>query len=236
MHIDKARLPKHIAIILDGNGRWAKKRHLPKVLGHREGAENVDRITETCRKMGIKALTLYSFSTENWKRSKEEVDALMKLLYNYLVKKYNKFQKNNIRFNAIGELDAIPEKTKNKLFDVMQKTSKNDSMVLTLALNYGGRREIVEAAKLLAQRVKNGEIITSDITEDLFDKSLYTKDLPEVDLMIRTSGEMRLSNFLLWQLSYSEIYVTPKLWPDFRKKDLEVAIVDYQKRERRYGA
>ena len=236
MHIDKARLPKHIAIILDGNGRWAKKRHLPKVLGHREGAENVDRITETCRKMGIKALTLYSFSTENWKRPKEEVDGLMKLLYNYLVKKYNKFQKNNIRFNAIGELDAIPEKTKNKLFDVMQKTSKNDSMVLTLALNYGGRREIVEAAKLLAQRVKNGEIITSDITEDLFDKSLYTKDLPEVDLMIRTSGEMRLSNFLLWQLSYSEIYVTPKLWPDFRKKDLEVAIVDYQKRERRYGA
>jgi len=236
MHTDKARLPKHIAIILDGNGRWAKKRHLPKVLGHREGAENVDRITEACRKIGIKALTLYSFSTENWKRSKEEVDALMNLLYDYLVKKYNKFQKNNIRLNAIGQLDELPERTRDKLFEVMQKTSKNDGMILTLALNYGGRREIIEAAKTLAQKVKLDQIAVSDITEDLFDKSLYTKDLPEVELMIRTSGEMRLSNFLLWQLSYSEIYVTTKLWPDFRKKDLEVAIGDYQKRERRYGA
>jgi len=236
MHIDKARLPKHIAIILDGNGRWAKKRHLPKALGHREGAENVDRITETCRKIGIKALTLYSFSTENWKRPQKEVDALMNLLYDYLVKKYNKFQKNNIRLNAIGALDELPERARNKLFEVMQKTSKNDGMVLTLALNYGARREIVEAAKLLAQRVKIGEIAASDITEDIFDKSLYTKGLPEVDLLIRTSGEMRLSNFLLWQLSYSEIYVATKLWPDFKAGDLEKAILDYQKRDRRYGA
>ena len=227
--------PGHIAIIMDGNGRWAKKRHLPKVFGHREGAMAVDRVTEACRERGIKALTLYALSTENWKRPKKEIGNLTRLLYDYLEKKYEKLQKNNIRFNAIGRLEKFPEKVREKLSYVMEKTSKNDSMTLTLALNYGGRQEIVDAALSLAEKAKSDKISPHDITEDLFAQFLYTRGLPEVDLLIRTSGEMRISNFMLWQISYAEIYVTDKLWPDFGKKDLEKAILDYQKRERRYG-
>jgi len=233
--IDSSKLPGHIAIIMDGNGRWAKKRRLPKIFGHREGAKAVDRITEASRELGVKALTLYSFSTENWKRPGKEVNALMNLLYDYLDKKYQKLQKNNIRLNAIGKLEELPGKVKLRLSDVMEKTRQNNGMVLTLALNYGGRQEIVEAAKKLLSESEKEKISIGDINEELFEKFLFTRDLPDVDLVIRTSGERRISNFLLWQISYSEIYITDRLWPDFSKKDLEIAIGDYRSRERRYG-
>ncbi len=235
MKVDRSKLPRHIAIIMDGNGRWAKKRNLPRMFGHREGAKAVDRITEACRQIGIKALTLYSFSTENWKRPAEEIDSLMNLLNDYLKKKYRKLMQNDIRLNAIGRLNALPENARKRLFDVMQKTCGNKSMVLTLALNYGGRQEILDAVRALTDKVRKNKLKPDDITEGVFSDFLYTKGLPELDLMIRTSGEMRLSNFLLWQVSYAEIYVTKKLWPDFKKKDLEEAILDYQRRERRYG-
>ncbi|NQU94977.1 MAG: isoprenyl transferase [Candidatus Omnitrophica bacterium] len=235
MQIDHSKLPRHVAIIMDGNGRWAKKRGRPKIMGHIAGGKNVDEITEACRRLGIEALTLYAFSTENWKRPKKEVGALMNLLCDRLKKKYEKLKKNNIRLNAIGRLSELPDKVKKSLFDVMQKTAANDGMILTLALNYGGRSEITDAAKAIAVKVKEGEIAPEDITENTFAEFLYTKGLPEVDLMIRTSGEMRVSNFLLWQISYAELCVTKKLWPDFQKKDLEEAILDFQKRQRRYG-
>ena len=233
--IAPSKLPRHIAIIMDGNGRWAKKRNLPKIFGHRAGAKTVDKIVEASRKFGIKALTLYSFSMENWKRPKEEVSNLMNLLSEYLEKRYKKLADNNIRLNAIGRLAELPSGVREKLLSVMEKTSGNDDMVLTLALNYGARQEIRDAAVALAEKVKKGEFSPEDITEDVFSRALYTKGLPELDLIIRTSGEMRLSNFLLWQASYAEIYVTPKLWPDFKEKDLEEAIIEYRKRERRYG-
>ena len=220
---------------MDGNGRWAKKRHLPKLFGHARGAKSVDEITEASRRLGIKALTLYTFSSENWKRPRAEINGLMDLLYKHLETKFEKLQKNSVKLNAIGRLDRLPEKVRERLFDVMEKTSANDGMVLTLALSYGGRQEIVEAAKSIAEEVKEGRLSARDITEESFGKSLYTRDLPEVDLLIRTSGEMRISNFMLWQISYAELYVTKKLWPDFGKKDLEKAIMEYQKRERRYG-
>ena len=233
--IDKNNLPKHIAIIMDGNGRWAKKRRLPKIFGHRAGAKTVDRITAACAKIGIEALTLYSFSTENWKRSEKEVSGLMNLLHSYLDKKYNKLKKNNIKLNAIGRLDALPDKVKNKLFEVMDKTSKNSKMTLTLALNYGSRAEIVDAVKEIVKQAQKMKLKEEDITEEKFNSFLYTKSLPEVDLLIRTSGEMRISNFLLWQISYAEIVIVKALWPDFRIPDLNDAICEYQKRQRRFG-
>ncbi|MCQ9207509.1 MAG: isoprenyl transferase [Omnitrophica bacterium] len=233
--MDASKLPKHIAVIMDGNGKWALRHHLPKVLGHAEGAKAVDSITEDCRALGIRALTLYALSTENWKRPKKEINALMRLLYDYLEKKYEKLKKNNIRLNAIGRIERFPEKVREKLLWVMQKTSANDGMTLTLALNYGGRQEIADAAKTVALKTKSGDINPENITEDFFNRFLYTKGLPEVDLLIRTSGEMRVSNFLLWQISYAEFYVTKKLWPDFNRAELEKAIIDYQSRNRRYG-
>ncbi|MFH1867379.1 MAG: isoprenyl transferase [Candidatus Omnitrophota bacterium] len=233
--IDEIKLPRHIAIIMDGNGRWADKRCLPKLLGHTAGARTVDRITTACAKLGIEVLTLYSFSTENWKRPKEEVGSLMNLLCDYLDKKYKKLQKNNIRLKAIGRLDALPPKVKKKLFDVMDKTSGNKAMTLNLALNYGGRQEIVDAVKGLLREADKGRLKADDISEEIFADFLYTKGLPEVDLLIRTSGEMRISNFLLWQISYAEIVITKTLWPDFKAEDLDSAIAQYQSRERRFG-
>jgi len=235
MMIDKTRLPRHIAIIMDGNGRWAKKRHLPKIFGHRGGAKTVDKITEDCARLGIEALTLYSFSTENWKRSAEEVNALMRLLYDYLEKKYKKLQKNSIRLNAIGRLEGLPSEVRKRLLDVIKKTSGNTRMTLTLALNYGSRAEILDAAKKLIDGTRKGKIKDEDITEETFTNLLYTEGLPEVDLLIRTSGEMRVSNFLLWQISYAEIVVTKTLWPDFKTENLYDCINEYQKRERRFG-
>ena len=235
MQIDHSKLPRHIAIIMDGNGRWAKKHRRPKIMGHVAGGRTVDEITEACRRMGIEALTFYAFSTENWKRPKKEVDALMNYFYVGLKEKFAKLQKNNVKLRAIGRLNELPDKVKNRLFDVINKTAKNDGMTVTIAINYGGRSEIADAAKAIARKAKAGEIAPEDITEDTFAEFLYTKGLPEVDLMIRTSGEMRISNFLLWQISYAELYMTKKLWPDFRKKDLEEAVLDFQKRQRRYG-
>ncbi len=233
--IDKLNLPRHIAIIMDGNGRWAEKRHLPRILGHREGVKSVDIITQECAKIGIEALTLYSFSTENWKRSSSEINGLMNLLHNYLDKKYKKLQNNGIRLNAIGRLDGLPDKVRERLLDIIKKTSKNTKMVLTLALNYGGRQEIIDAAKELVKRAEKQMLSSDDIDEKLFSSCLYTKGLPEVDLLIRTSEEFRISNFLLWQISYAEILVVKTLWPNFRKEELFQAIKVYQKRNRRFG-
>lgn len=234
--IDESRLPRHIAIIMDGNGRWAGKKHLPKILGHRAGVETVDRITEECVKLGIQALTLYAFSTENWKRSKKEIDGLMNLLCEYLRTRCNKLQKNKVRLNAIGRLKELPPRAREMLFEVMEKTSGNKGMILTLALNYGGQQEIVDAAKRLFQETARGRVNAEEITPKTFADFLYTKGLPDLDLLIRTSGEMRISNFLLWQISYAEIVITRVLWPDFKKQDLYEAIEEYQSRERRFGA
>jgi undecaprenyl diphosphate synthase len=233
--INKTKLPKHIAIIMDGNGRWAKKRRLPHVFGHRQGVRSVDIITEYCAKLGVEALTLYSFSTENWKRSPGEINALMDLLYDYLEKKYEKLQKNNIRLNAIGRLESLPEKVKSMLFDIMQRTSGNKKMVLTLALNYGSRQEIIDAVRAIISDAEKKSVSPESIDEKFFSSYLYTSGLPEIDLLIRTSGEFRLSNFLLWQISYAEIVITRTLWPDFRKKSLDDALEEYQRRDRRFG-
>ena len=233
--INKANLPRHIAIIMDGNGRWAKRKHLPRIFGHREGTKSVDAIVQECAEIGIEALTLYTFSTENWKRSDSEISGLMNLLHAYLDKKYKKMQSNGIRLNAIGRLDKLPEKVRDKLCEIMKKTSKNDRMILTLALNYGGRQEITDAAKQLVKRARDLELSPDDVDEELFSNYLYTKGLPDVDLLIRTSGEFRVSNFLLWQISYAEIIVTKTLWPDFKKEELFKVIEDYQKRDRRFG-
>ena len=232
----KNNLPEHIAIIMDGNGRWARKRHLPKAIGHRYGARTVDKITSHCARLGIKALTLYSFSTENWKRPRKEINALMNLLYEYLDKKLAKLNNNNIRLNAIGDLEKLPERVRKKLSEVIDKTSKNTGMILTLALNYGGREEIITACKSLIEKVKSMKLDANDINESVFNKELYTKDLPDPDLLIRTSGELRVSNFLLWQISYAEFIVAKALWPDFKVSDLEKAIAEYKERKRRFGA
>ncbi|MFH0731974.1 MAG: isoprenyl transferase [Candidatus Omnitrophota bacterium] len=233
--MDKNNLPQHIAIIMDGNGRWAKKRHLPKVIGHRYGAQTVDRITSHCARLGIKALTLYSFSTENWKRPPDEVEALMNLLYEYLEKKLPKLNKNNIKLNMIGNINGLPENVRKKLQDVIGKTSKNTGMILTLALNYGAREEILSACRKLIGEVEAKKINFTDINESVFSSYLYTNGLPDPDLLIRTSGELRVSNFLLWQISYAEFVVNRELWPDFKPKDLDAAIEQYQKRKRRFG-
>lgn len=233
--LNKNNLPRHIAIIMDGNGRWADKRHLPRMLGHRAGAKTVDRITEACARLRVEALTLYSFSTENWRRPKKEIDGLMSLLYGYLKRKYNKLQKNDIRLNAIGRLGQFPPQVRERLFEVVEKTSRNKGMILTLALNYGGRQEIVDAAKTLIWLGQKGKINPQDITEEVFAEFLYTKGLPDVDLLIRTSGEIRISNFLLWQISYAEVVITKVLWPDFTREDLYDAIKEYQGRQRHFG-
>jgi len=233
--INKANLPRHIAIIMDGNGRWAKRKRLPRIFGHREGTKSVDAIVQECAEIGIEALTLYTFSTENRKRSDSEISGLMNLLHAYLDKKYKKMQSNGIRLNAIGRLDELPEKVRDKLCEIIKKTSKNDRMILTLALNYGGRQEITDAAKQLVKRARQRELSPDDVDEELFSNYLYTKGLPDVDLLIRTSGEFRVSNFLLWQISYAEIIVTKTLWPDFKKEELFKVIEDYQKRDRRFG-
>jgi len=233
--INKTNLPRHIAIIMDGNGRWAKRKRLPRIFGHREGTKSVDVIVQECAEIGIEALTLYTFSTENWKRSDSEISGLMNLLHTYLDKKYKKMQSNGIKLNAIGRLDELPEKVRDKLCEIIKKTSKNDRMILTLALNYGGRQEITDAAKQLVKRARQRELSPDDVDEKLFSNYLYTKGLPDVDLLIRTSGEFRVSNFLLWQISYAEIIVTKTLWPDFKKKELFKVIEDYQKRDRRFG-
>jgi undecaprenyl diphosphate synthase len=233
--IDFARLPQHIAVIMDGNGRWAKQRNKPRIFGHRAGAESVRAILDTCARLQIKAVTLYAFSTENWKRPETEVSGLMQMLKLYLKKELKTVHKNNIRFQAIGKISGLSEDLQEQLALAMEFTSKNTGTILSVALNYGGRAEITEAAKKAVESLlENGKSLER-LSEADIERHLYTHGLPEVDLLIRTSGEYRISNFLLWQLAYSEIYVTPTLFPDFRRQDIFEAILDFQKRERRFG-
>lgn len=233
--IDPDRLPSHIAIIMDGNGRWAARRNQPRVAGHRAGAEAVRATVEAAAQLGISYLTLYAFSTENWKRPKLEVEALMGLLREFLRKEIRSLKRNNIRFQTIGREQDLESAVSREIDRGRRETCENTGMVLTVALNYSGRSEIVEAFRELAIECSVTGRQSSQITEDDLERHLFTRDLPDPDLLVRTSGEMRVSNFLLWQIAYSEIYVTDVLWPDFRRVNLFEAIMEYQKRERRYG-
>ena len=233
--IDKDNLPKHLAIIMDGNGRWAKQKGFLRAFGHENGTKSVRTTVECCAKLGIENLTLYAFSTENWNRPKLEVETLMKLLISSLKKELDTLQKNNIRLNAIGNLDLLPSSAKKELLTVIEKTKNNSRMTLTLALSYGSREELLNAVKNISSKVKNNIISQDDIDESIINQHLYTHNLPDVDLVIRTSGEHRISNFLLWQIAYAEFYFTDVLWPDFKETDLYDAIISYQKRERRFG-
>ncbi len=235
-NIDLTKLPEHIAIIMDGNGRWAKKRGMTRVMGHQRGAEVVREVVRTSREIGIQWLTLYAFSEENWKRPKSETMALMKLLKRFLKSELKEMLENGIQLRTIGRTDKLPEKTRKVLFDIIEKTTSNRDMVLTLALSYGGRQEILDTISKISRKIESGALTSSDISEKLVSDLLYTADMPDPDFLIRTSGEHRISNFLLWQIAYSEIYVTKTLWPDFDKKEYLAAILDYQKRERRFGA
>lgn len=231
-----APLPQHIAIILDGNGRWAKKRGLPRTAGHQEGAMNVREITKLCANIGIKALTVYAFSTENWKRPDEEVKFLMKLPIKFFNEFAPELVKNNIRLKVIGNVEELPIDLQQKVLEISELTKNNTKMTLTIALNYGSQDEIKQAVQAIATEVKNGQLNVEDINEDVIDQHLMTSDLPPLDLMIRTSGELRISNYLLWQLAYAELYFTSIAWPDFKEEQLYEALLDYQKRNRRFGA
>ncbi len=233
--IQKDFLPQHLAIIMDGNGRWAKQKGKLRVFGHESGTKSVRQTVEACAELGIKHLTLYAFSTENWNRPKLEVDALMRLLVSSLKKELELLVKNNIKLQAIGKLDTLPKKAKKELFEVMEKTKNNTRMTLTLALSYGSREEIKNAVKEICEKVKNNIISVETIDESIINQHLYTQNLPDVDLLIRTSGEHRISNFLLWQIAYAELYFTNVLWPDFSKEHLYEALINYQNRERRFG-
>ncbi|UQD55169.1 isoprenyl transferase [Flavobacterium sp. K5-23] len=233
--IDKNNLPKHLAIIMDGNGRWAKKQGLLRAFGHERGTKSVKEIIKSSAKLGIENLTLYAFSTENWNRPKLEVDTLMKILINSLKKELPTLEKNNIKLNAIGNLEKMPKSAQKELIDVIEKTKNNTRMTLTLALSYGAREEITNAIKQISDKVKNNIISIDAIDDSIINEHLYTHNLPDVDLLIRTSGEHRVSNFLLWQIAYAEFYFTEILWPDFTEQNLYEAIISYQKRERRFG-
>ena len=228
-------IPTHIAIIMDGNRRWARKHRLPVAAGHIEGVKAIERIVKAAPTLGVKFLTLYAFSTENWKRSPKEVNALLKLLEYYLDTQSDNLVKNGIRFNTIGKTDEFPVNLRKKINEVKELTKDNSRLVLNLALNYGGRHEITEAVRWIAKEAKENRLKIEDISEEFFSEHLYTAGMPDPDLLIRTSGELRLSNFLLWQASYSEIYITKKLWPDFGKKDLRKSIDEYRNRKRRLG-
>ena len=234
--IDPARIPAHIAIIMDGNGRWAGRRRLPRVAGHRAGIGPVRATVETCARLGVKVLTLYAFSIENWKRPRGEVETLWRLLRYYLKQELPDLQKNDIRLHAIGRLDALPDPVRRELEFVIDATSANRGLLVNLAINYGGRAEIIDAVNAILEMARlDGSIDSLRLDEDLIATSLYTAECPDPDLLIRTSGEMRISNFLLWQIAYAELYVTDTLWPDFTRADLLQAVLEYQKRDRRYG-
>jgi undecaprenyl diphosphate synthase len=233
--VDFTRIPQHIAVIMDGNGRWAAQRGKPRVFGHRAGAESVRAIVDSAARLGTKALTLYAFSTENWKRPEDEVSALMGMLIRYLNSELEKVHKQGIRFQAIGRIEGLSAQVRKEIAKAMERTANNKEMTLSIALNYGSRAELVDAfRKTAAKVIENGGDL-NEINEDSISENLYTHGLPDVDLMIRTSGELRISNFLLWQLAYSEIYVTPTFFPDFRLPHFLEAVLDFQRRERRYG-
>ena len=233
--IDLDSLPKHIAIIMDGNGRWALKNGLSRVDGHFEGVDSVRDIAEAAASLGIKYITLYTFSTENWNRPKQEVDALMSLFIETIIKELDTLNKNDIRLNAIGDLDSLPAENYKQLIETMEQTSSNSTMTLTLAMSYSSRWEIINAVKNIASEVESGKLKSKEINEDIFENYLSTSGIPDPELLIRTSGEIRISNYLLWQIAYSELYFTDVLWPDFREEELYKAIVEYQDRERRFG-
>ncbi|MDH3698886.1 MAG: isoprenyl transferase [Flavobacteriaceae bacterium] len=233
--IKGGKLPDHLAVIMDGNGRWARKRNKLRIFGHENAIEAVRDTVESCAKLGIPHLTLYAFSTENWNRPKREVDSLMKLLVAVLKKEVETMHKNDIRLNAIGRIDTLPKKAHAELLEVMAATKNNKRLTLTLALSYGSREEITQAVRGIATKVKNNIISTDDIDDTVINGHLYTQNLPDVDLLIRTSGEHRISNFLLWQIAYAELYFTDVLWPDFRAHHLVEALINYQNRERRFG-
>jgi undecaprenyl diphosphate synthase len=234
--LDIKQLPVHIAIIMDGNGRWAKKRLLNRIKGHEKGSETVRTVVRTCREIGIRYLTLYAFSTENWQRPKKEIDALMVLLVKFLKSELDELVENNIRLRVIGQVDRLPAEVRKALQETMAATEDKTGMDLILALSYGGRAEIVTMVQTLADKIKRGLVEPESITAGTVADHLYTRDIPDPDLLIRTSGEMRISNFLLWQIAYSEIFVTPTLWPDFSKDELLHILQNYQRRERRFGA
>ena len=233
--IVRERLPRHVAIIMDGNGRWAKREGLARMFGHRKGVETVHRITEAAAELGIEYLTLYTFSTENWNRPKEEVDALMALLVDTIAKETPTLMKNNIRLETIGDLSRLPEQTRNKFIGCIQETSNNTGLSLVIALSYSARWEIIRATQMMAAAVQAGQLLVEDINEETISSFMTTRNMPDPDLLIRTSGELRISNFLLWQLAYSELYFTDCLWPEFTEEEFYHAIVDYQHRERRFG-
>ena len=233
---DRARLPTHVAIIMDGNGRWAKKRLLNRINGHEKGSRTVRTIVRACREIGISYLTLYAFSTENWQRPKPEINALMRLLENFLQSEQEEMMAHNIRLRVLGQIERLPAGVRQSLQQTLAATKNNTAMNLVLALSYGGRSEIVHMVRAVAAKVKQGLFEPDSITEQLVADHLYTADIPDPDLLIRTSGEMRVSNFLLWQIAYTEIFVTPTLWPDFSREEFEQILESYQARERRFGA
>jgi undecaprenyl diphosphate synthase len=233
--LDPDKLPCHVAVIMDGNGRWAKKRGLTRIAGHQKGVDSIRDVVTTSRELGIKWLTLYAFSEENWKRPTYEVKALMNLLNRFLKSELKEMLDNGIRLASIGNTEKLPPEVQSTLWHTIDKTAHNTNMTLTLALSYGGRQEIIEAIKHMLKDIEGGALHVKQITEDRLGKYLYTSDMPDPDLLIRTSGEYRVSNFLLWQIAYTEIYITPTLWPDFHKQRYLEALLDYQKRERRFG-
>lgn len=235
LHINLQKVPQHVAVIMDGNGRWAKGKGMARVFGHKNALTSVRESIEAAAEIGVKAITLYAFSTENWNRPKLEVNALMNLLVTSLKKELPSFQKNSVKVNAIGNLNNLPSKAQKALSEVIEITKNNSKITLTLALSYGSREEIVNTIKNISKKVVNNELEIEEIDEKVINNHLYTFNLPDVDLMIRTSGEQRISNFLLWQMAYAELYFTNVLWPDFRKSDFFDAIIEYQNRERRFG-
>ncbi|MEK7396032.1 MAG: isoprenyl transferase [Candidatus Poribacteria bacterium] len=233
--LDMKKIPKHIAIIMDGNGRWADLRDLPRAAGHKAGIESVHEVVELCAELGIQVLTLYTFSIENWKRPSLEVNALMRILLNQLHEQTPDLNSKNVKINVIGDIVRLPKRVVNELQRSVDMTKNNTGLILNLALSYGGRQEIIKATQAIAHDVEKGKLKADKIDEKVFSKYLYTSGLPDPDIIIRTSGEMRISNFLLWQCAYSEIYITEVLWPDFRRKDFLLALLSYQKRKRRFG-
>ena len=233
--IDPLKIPKHVAIIMDGNGRWAKQKGMVRVFGHKNGVKAVRQTIEAAREIDVKVLTLYAFSTENWKRPKKEVNLLMSLLVSSLKDELKTLQKNNIRLQTIGQIESLPKKAQKELQEVALQTQNNTAMILNLALSYGSREEIVNTIKKISKKVVNKQLTIEEINENIINNHLYTVTLPDVDFLIRTSGEKRISNFLLWQIAYAELYFTDVLWPDFRKEDFFKAILNYQQRERRFG-
>ncbi|MDO7787059.1 isoprenyl transferase [Desulforamulus aquiferis] len=233
--VDISRLPNHIAIIMDGNGRWAQRRGMPRSFGHKAGVEALRNVVKLCSELGVKVLTCYAFSTENWKRPQDEVSMLMDLLVEYLDKELKELHRNNVRINALGQLNELPQAPKDAVLRAIEETKDNSGLILNIALSYGGRTEITMAVQKIAQMVKDGEIEVSEINEKLIGNKLYTAGMPDPDLLVRPSGDYRISNFLLWQLAYTEFWLSNVMWPDFKREHLLKAIIDYQRRERRFG-